>query len=54
MSLFDISKIEKRLGQLEKETLRPSFWQEKNSNLVLKEIELLKTKKEEYIKLQKE
>lgn len=54
MSLFDISKIEKRLGQLEKETLRPNFWQEKNSNLVLKEIELLKTKKEEYIKLQKE
>lgn len=54
MSLFDISKIEKRLEDLEKETLRPSFWQEKNSNLVLKEIELLKTKKEEYIKLQKE
>ena len=45
MSLFDISKLEEELTNLEKETLKEDFWKDsKNSSKVLAKIKNLKSK----------
>ena len=55
MSLFDISKIEKELSNLESETLKNEFWNDSNnSSLVLKKIKNLKNKKEKFNRLNSE
>ena len=49
MSLFDISKLEKELKILEEKTSDPNFWSDNNnSSIVLKKINELKLKTEEY------
>ena len=55
MSLFDISKIEKELSNLESETLKNEFWNDSNnSSLVLKKIKNLKNRKEKFKRLNSE
>lgn len=52
MSHFDISKLEKELLELESKTTVPEFWNDsKNSSFILKQISNLKSKTEEYIKV---
>ena len=49
MSLFDISKLNSELKQLEDQTAAPDFWNDSaNSSTVLKRINILKAKIEEY------
>lgn len=49
MILFDISKLENELKDLEKETTLPDFWNNSsNSSNVLKKINILKAKTEEF------
>ena len=49
MSLFDISNLENKLEELEKQTLNPDFWNDsKNSSIILKQISDLKSKTSEY------
>lgn len=55
MSPFDISKIEKELEKLENKTLEPNFWNDsKNSKIVLSKIKILKDKKDNFTKIEKE
>ena len=52
MSLFDISKLEEQLKELEEQTTSPEFWNDsKTSSSVLKQINALKSKTEEYKKV---
>ena len=49
MSLFDILSLEKELKELEEQTTNPEFWSDsKNSSVILKKINDLKNKTEEY------
>ena len=49
MSLFDIVSLEKELKELENQTTNPEFWNDsKNSSIILKKINDLKNKTEEY------
>ena len=55
MRPFDISKIEKELEKLENKTLEPNFWNDsKNSKIVLSKIKILKDKKDNFTKIEKE
>ena len=55
MSPFDISKIEKELEKLENKTLEPNFWNDsKKSKIVLSKIKILKDKKDNFTKIEKE
>ena len=55
MSPFDISKIEKELEKLENKTLEQNFWTDsKNSKIVLSKIKILKDKKDNFTKIEKE
>ena len=55
MSLFDISKIENELKELENKTLEQNFWNDnKNSGKVLSKIKVLKNKLTEYNRLNTE
>lgn len=52
MSLFDISKIDKDLKNLESQTMNPEFWNDsKSSSIVLQKIKNLKNKKETFTKI---
>lgn len=52
MSHFDISKLENELLELEHKTTAPEFWNDsKTSSVVLKQISNLKSKTEEYKKV---
>ena len=52
MTLFDIASLEKELHTLEKQTEEPSFWEEsQNSSRILKRINELKNKTENYKKI---
>lgn len=52
MSLFDISKLEEELLELESKTTKQEFWNDsKTSSVVLKQISNLKAKTEEYKKV---
>ena len=49
MSLFDSKKLEKQLKELEEKTTKENFWNDaNNSSIVLKKINSLKSKMEEY------
>ena len=51
--LFDIADLEKKLQELENKTATPSFWEDnQNSGKVLKQINNLKSKTENYKKVQ--
>lgn len=51
--LFDIAGLEKKLQELENKTATPSFWEDnQNSGKVLKQINNLKSKTENYKKVQ--
>lgn len=52
MNLFDISSLESRINQLEKETLVPDFWNTSKSKGILKELDILKEKRKKYFDLQ--
>ena len=55
MSLFDISKLETELKDLEAQTLKEDFWQDtKQSNKVLAKIKSLKNKVNEYKTIENE
>ena len=55
MNLFDISKLEIELSDLEKETLKEDFWQDaKNSNTILSKIKNLKNKITKYKTIENE
>ena len=55
MILFDIVKIENELSELEKQTIKPDFWNDKdNSNKILAKIKILKHKYTSYTKLENE
>ena len=55
MILFDIVKIENELSELEKQTIKPDFWNDKdNSNKILAKIKVLKHKYTSYTKLENE
>ena len=55
MSLFDISKIDKDLKNLESQTMNPEFWNDsKSSSIVLQKIKNLKNKKETFTKIKRE
>lgn len=50
--LFDIDSLENKLKELEEKTTNPSFWEDsKNSSKVLKQINEIKSKTENYKKL---
>ena len=52
---FDISKIEQKLNDLEKQTMQENFWNDsKNSSKVLSKIKQLKLKCIEYEKIMTE
>ena len=52
---FDIPSLENDLKELEKETLKPDFWEDsKNSNIVLDKIKNRKNKCSKYRELEKE
>lgn len=45
MNLFDLTKIEARIAELEKTTMQDGFWNDsKNSGIVLQEMKSLKNK----------
>lgn len=49
---FDILKLENELLELENKTIMPEFWNDnKNSSIVLKQISNLKSRTEEYKKI---
>ena len=55
MSHFDIANLETELKKLEAETLKENFWQDtKNSNKVLSKIKSIKSKVNEYQKIEGE
>ena len=56
MSLFDISKLEKQLSELESETVKEEFWQKapNETGKVLSQIKQLKNKVEQYKKIEQE
>lgn len=55
MSLFDISKLENELENLEKQTMEENFWNDsKNSSKILSKIKQLKLKCTEYKKIETE
>ena len=55
MNLFDIVKLEKELQELENQTTNPDFWNDsKNSGSVLGKIKNIKSKCENYRKIEKE
>ena len=55
MNLFDISKLEIELSDLEKETLKEDFWQDaKKSNTILSKIKNLKNKITKYKTIENE
>lgn len=55
MSLFDISKLEKDLENLERQTLEEDFWKDsKNSSKVLSKIKRLKSKCSDFKGIEKE
>lgn len=55
MSLFDISKLENELENLEKQTMEENFWNDsKNSSKILSKIKQLKSKCTEYKKIETE
>jgi len=55
VSLFDISKLEKDLEDLEKQTLEEDFWKDsKNSSKVLSKIKRLKSKCSDFKEIEKE
>ena len=55
MSHFDIPRLEQRLKELEEETTKQEFWNDiQNSNKVLQEIKLTKSKCTEYRKVEEE
>lgn len=55
MSLFDITKKEEQLKELETETLEENFWNDsKNSSDILAKIKSLKNKINEFRKIEKE
>ena len=55
MSLFDISKLEKDLEDLEKQTLEEDFWKDsKTSSKVLSKIKRLKSKCSDFKEIEKE
>lgn len=55
MSLFDISKLEKKLKELEQETTKSDFWSESNNTTkVLTKIKTLKSKVMTYKELEEE
>ena len=52
MNLFDISKLENELSDLEKQTMQDGFWNDsKKSSIILQKIKTLKNKVETYNKL---
>ena len=55
MSLFDISKLENTLKDLEEQTLKEGFWEDsKNSNKILSKIKSLKNRVTKYNKINSE
>ena len=55
MSLFDISKLEKRLQELEEQTSKQEFWEDtENTKKVLSEIKKIKSKFLKYKQIEKE
>ena len=55
MNLFEISNLEIRLKDLESKTNNASFWEDsKNSTKILKEINEIKAKMNEYAQSRKE
>lgn len=55
MNLFDISKLEEELRELEKQTMQENFWNDsKNSSKVLGQIKTIKNKTSEYRRLENE
>ena len=55
MNLFDIVKLEKELQELENQTTNPDFWNDsKKSGSVLGKIKNIKSKCENYRKIEKE
>lgn len=53
MSLFDISKIDEELRDLENKTANPDFWNDtKNSKIVLQKIKNLKNKRDAFKKIE--
>lgn len=51
MSPFDITSIENKIQELEKETLVPDFWSSSKSKTVLKELDILKEKRAKFSNL---
>lgn len=52
MNLFDISNLEKQLKDLEEQTTSQTFWEDsKNSSIILRQINKLKSKTENYNKI---
>ena len=52
---FDIAELEKRLEELEEETVKPNFWEDsKKSNNVLGQIKIIKGKCNKYRNLESE
>ena len=55
VNLFDISKLEAELKELEKQTVEVNFWSDsKKSSVVLGKIKKIKSKVETYKKIEKE
>lgn len=55
MNLFDIIKLEKRLEELESQTMQDNFWNDnKKSSKILSQIKGLKNKTNEYKRIEKE
>ena len=55
MSLFDIEEAEKKLENLEKQTLKEDFWKDsKNSSKILSQIKYLKNKVLGFREIEKE
>lgn len=55
MNLFDIIKLEKRLEELESQTMQDNFWNNnKKSSKILSQIKGLKNKTNEYKRIEKE
>ena len=55
MSLFDISNLQTRLKDLEKQTMEEGFWSDtKNSTKILDKIKTIKNKTTEYEKIKNE
>ncbi len=55
MSLFDLEKTNKRIQELEQETVKEGFWNDtKSSGVVLQEMKSLKNKSTKFTKIQSE